>query len=142
MNLFLKKNYKRLLLFLASTLLITSCHEGYVSKEGEPLKKYVEVEALKNLVESPQDDIWIIDVRPTSSYNKGFIPGAKSFPSSTILNRLDELPKDKYLIFYCETGGRAQRVIKKLEEKGYSKMMNWGGSGRWKWEFEKPPKTD
>jgi len=119
-------------------LFLISCHEGYVSKEGDPLKKYVEPEAFKTLVENPQESIWIIDVRPASSYNKGFIPGAKSFPSSTILNRLDELPKDKYLIFYCETGGRAQKVIKRLEEEGYTKMMNWGGSGRWKWEFEKP----
>ena len=48
--------------------------------------------------------------------------------------RLDELPKEQYLILYCETGGRAQSVIKKLEEQGYTKMMNWGGFKRWPYE--------
>ncbi|MBP7434289.1 rhodanese-like domain-containing protein [bacterium] len=122
---------------LSVLFLVTSCHEGYVSSEGETLKQYLEPESLKALVEKPKDDIWIIDVRPESAYKKGHIPGAKSFPSSTVMDRLDELPKDKYLIFYCETGGRAQMVIKKLEEKGYTKMMNWGGNGRWKWDREK-----
>jgi len=122
---------------LFTVLIFTGCHEGYVSSEGETLKQYLEPESLKALVENPKDDIWIIDVRPESAYKKGHIPTARSFPSSTILDRLDELPKDKYLVFYCETGGRAQRVIKKLEEKGYTRMMNWGGNGRWKWERTK-----
>lgn len=119
---------------ISCLFLLTSCHEGYVSSEGETLKQYLEPEALKALVENSKDDIWVIDVRPASAYKKGHIPTAKSFPSSTILDQLDDLPKDKYLIFYCETGGRAQSVIKKLEERGYTKMMNWGGNGRWKWE--------
>jgi rhodanese-related sulfurtransferase len=134
------KHTIKLLSIVFTLLFLVSCHEGYVSKDGEMLKQYLAPEALKTLVENPKDDIWIIDVRPESSYNKGFVPGAKSFPSSTILNRLDELPKDKYLIFYCETGGRAQKVIKRLEDEGYTKMMNWGGSGRWKWELKKPEK--
>ena len=123
----------------SSVFFLTGCHEGYISKDGETLKQYLEPEALKKLVGNPKDDIWIIDVRPESAYNKKHIPTAKSFSSSTVLDRLNELPKDKYLIVYCETGGRAQRVIKKLEEKGYTKMMNWGGYTRWKWEYEKTP---
>jgi len=118
---------------------LTGCHEGYVSKDGASLKQYLEPEALKKLAENPKDDIWIIDVRSKSAYDKKHIPTAKSFHSSTILDRLSELPKDKYLIVYCETGGRAQHVIKNLEEKGYTKMMNWGGYTRWKWEYAKTP---
>jgi len=120
-----------------SIFFLTSCSEGYISKDGASLKQYFEPEALKKLVENPKDDIWIIDVRSKSAYDKKHIPTAKSFHSSTILDRLSELPKDKLLIVYCETGGRAQMVIKKLEEKGYTKMMNWGGYTRWKWEYAK-----
>lgn len=125
---------------LLSIFLLTGCHEGYVSKDGEPLKQYLEPEALKKLVENPKNDIWIIDVRSKSAYDSKHVPTAKSFHSSTILDRLSELPKDKFLIIYCETGGRAQRVIKNLEEKGYTKMMNWGGYTRWKWEYAKTQK--
>jgi rhodanese-related sulfurtransferase len=69
------------------------------------------------------------------SYKEGHIPTAKSYASSVITDRLDELPKNQYLIIYCETGGRAQSVIKKLEKQEYTKMMNWGGYTRWPYEL-------
>lgn len=122
--------------FLVSltVLLLTGCFEGYIGSEGEVLKKYVPPEQLKGLVDNPDDSIWIVDVRPSSAYQKGHIPTAKSFPSSEILSRLDKIPKDKYLVMYCETGGRAQSVIKKLEKQGYTRLMNWGGMSRWPYE--------
>ena len=114
-----------------------NCFEGHTGKDGELLKQYLSPEALKKLIENPVNDIWIVDVRPTRLYEKGHIPTAKSFPSDNIMERLDELPKDKYLILYCETGGRAQHVFtKQLEEQGYSRVMNWGGYMRWSNAFE------
>lgn len=127
---------KIVLLFFLITAL-SGCYEGYLSKDGGDLTKYLEPSKLKELVDAPDDNIWIIDVRPTAVYEKGHIPTAKSFPSSEVLSRLNELPKDKSLIVYCETGGRAQAVIKMLEKEGYTKMMNWGGNTRWPYEFEK-----
>lgn len=131
------KKYLLISLILISCFLLVGCFKGYVSSEGKVLKKYLAPRNLKKLVENPDESIWIIDVRPLSAYKRGHIPTAKSFPSSAILSRLNEIPKDRYLIFYCETGGRAQRVINKLEEKGYSRMMNWGGYRRWKYGFTK-----
>jgi phage shock protein E len=117
-----------------AVLALTGCFEGYVGSEGKVLKQYLPPEKLRQLVTHPYDSIWIIDVRPASAYHKGHIPTAKSFPSSEILSRLDEIPKDTYLIVYCETGGRAQGVVKKLEKQGYTRLMNWGGITRWPYE--------
>jgi len=122
------------LLVSLTVLLLSGCFEGYVGSEGEVLKKYLPPEQLKGLVDNPDDSIWIVDVRPSSAYQKGHIPTAKSFPSSEILSRLDEIPKNRYLIMYCETGGRAQSVIKKLKKQGYTRLMNWGGMSRWPYE--------
>jgi rhodanese-related sulfurtransferase len=121
-------------LAILATFFLSACFEGYVGAEGEVLKQYLSPEKLKALVENPDDSIWIIDVRPSSAYERGHIPTAKSFPSSSILSRLDELSKDKYLIVYCETGGRSQGVLKNLEKKGYTRFMNWGGISRWPYE--------
>lgn len=126
--------FKYLVLIILSFMMF-GCYEGYIGKEGETLPQYLEPEALKALTENPDDNIWIIDVRPASAYKRGHIPGAKSFPSSTIMEQLNMLPKDIYMIFYCETGGRAQKVIKQLEEVGYTRVMNWGGYTKWKWEL-------
>jgi phage shock protein E len=125
------------LLISLTVLLLTSCFQGYVGSEGEVLKKYIPPEQLKVLVDNPDDSIWIVDVRPSSAYQKGHIPTAKSFLSSEILSRLDEIPKAQYLIVYCETGGRAQSVIKNLEKQGYTRLMNWGGMSRWPYKLAK-----
>ena len=125
----------RYLVLIILSFMLSGCNEGYTGKEGASLTRYLEPEALKALTENPVDNIRIIDVRPASAYKRGHIPGAESFPSSTIMEQLNLLPKDTYLIFYCETGGRAQKVIKQLEKVGYTKVMNWGGYTRWKWEL-------
>jgi rhodanese-related sulfurtransferase len=132
-----KKSYEKVVLlslFALTVFLLTGCFEGYVGSEGELLKEYLPPEKLQALVKNPDDSIWIIDVRPASAYQKGHIPTAKSFPSPEILSRLDEIPKEIYLIVYCETGGRAQGVIKKLEKKEYTRLINWGGISRWPYE--------
>ena len=129
-----KKSYLRavaLSFVILTSLFLAGCFEGEVGSEGEVLKQYLPPEKLKALAENPNSSIWIVDVRPASAYQKGHIPTAKSFPSSEILSRLNELPKDKYLLFYCETGGRAHGVIKELAKKGYARLMNWGGISRW-----------
>jgi rhodanese-related sulfurtransferase len=122
-------------LFLA--FFLTGFYKGSVAPDGAMLKQYLPPEKLKELVDKPDNSIWIIDVRPASAYEKGHIPTAKSFPSSTILTRLGELPKDKYLILYCETGVRAHRVMKQLEKQGYTRLMVWGGVSRWPYELVK-----
>ena len=106
----------RCLTLIILSFILSGCYEGYLGKEGGILSKYVEPTALKALTENPVNNIWIIDVRPASAYKKGHIPGAKSFPSSKIMKQLNLLPKDTNMIFYCETGGRAQKVIKQLEK--------------------------
>ena len=138
-----KKKSRGKAVFLAlvavAVLTLTGCFEGYVGSEGEMLKEYLPPEKLQELVKNPDDSIWIVDVRPASAYRKGHIPTAKSFPSADILDRLDEIPKDQYLIIYCETGGRSQSVIKKLEKRGYTRLMNWGGFTRWPYERAEGP---
>ena len=124
-------------LILLTTVLLFSCYEGFTGPEGEMLLKYLEPQALKELTLNPQENIWIIDVRPASAYEKEHIPTARSYPSSEAGNRLNEIPKDQYLIFYCETGGRAQNVIERhFLPNGYTRLMNWGGFSRWKKAFK------
>jgi len=107
---------------------------GKAGTEGKVLKKYIEPSELKKLVDNPVDSIWIIDVRSEKAFKNGHIPTAKSFPSGTITNRLNEIPKDKYLIMYCTVGGTVKIVSKKLRKAGYKRTINWGGLSRWEWE--------
>ncbi len=109
---------------------------GKAGAEGKVLRKYIEPMELKKLADNPVDSIWIIDVRSDKSYLNGHIPTAKSFPSGTIMSRLNEIPKDQYLIIYCNVGAMAKIVSKKLKKAGYKRYIDWGGISRWEWEKE------
>lgn len=125
-----------LVLFTGLINIVTaqSVYVGKAGAEGKVLRKYMEPIALKELVENPVDSIWIIDVRSEKAYLNGHIPTAKSFPSGTIMSRLNEIPKGKYLIIYCTVGGMAKIVSNNLKKAGYRRYINWGGISRWEWE--------
>ena len=107
---------------------------GKAGSEGRVLRKYIAPSELKKLVDNPVDSIWIVDVRSEKAYLNGHIPTARSFPYGTITNRLNEIPKDKYLILYCNVGATAKIASKDLKKAGYKKYINWGGISRWEWE--------
>lgn len=113
-----------------------SVNVGKAGSQGKVLKKYIEPAELKRIVENPVDSIWIIDVRSEKAYSNGHIPTARSFPAGTVNDRLNEIPKNKYLIIYCTVGANAQIVSKKLRKAGYRRYINWGGISRWEWEKE------
>jgi rhodanese-related sulfurtransferase len=127
-----------IILFLFTVLInVAAAQSVFVGKAGaesKVLRKYIEPSELKKIVENPVDSIWIIDVRSEKAFKNGHIPTAKSFPSGTITNRLNEIPKDKYLIIYCTVGGTVKMVSKKLRKAGYKRYINWGGLSRWEWE--------
>ncbi|HBY54580.1 MAG TPA: hypothetical protein DEH15_19355 [Marinilabiliales bacterium] len=113
-----------------------SVYVGQAGAEGKVLQKYIEPLELKELVDHPVDSIWIIDMRSEKGFLNGHIPTAKSFPAATIASRLNEIPKDKYLIIYCTVGGMAKIASKTLKKAGYKRYINWGGLSRWEWERE------
>lgn len=125
-------------LFVAMTQIVAaqSVYVGQAGVEGKVLKKFIEPSELKKLVDHPVDSIWIIDVRSEKAFLSGHIPTAKSFPAATITSRLNEIPKNKYLIIYCTVGGMAKVASKTLKKAGYKRTINWGGLSRWKWERE------
>ena len=129
---------------LSAVLLLSTglagCFEGYTGADGDSLLAYLAPADLQVLTQNPDPEIWLIDVRPTSSYVGGHIPTARSYPSTEIASRLGELPLTKYLIVHCETGIRAQGVITDvLEPNGYTRFMNWGGVTRWPYALETGP---
>ena len=48
-----------------------------------------------------KNDVFIIDTRAEPAYKQEHIKGSISMPSGTVLQHLDELPKDKLIAAYC-----------------------------------------
>jgi rhodanese-related sulfurtransferase len=139
------RNIKKKNILVATAMLIlggalVGCNEGYIGPDGAPLLYYLPPENLLEIVENPDPNIRLIDVRPFNNYIDWHIPTAENFPSSDIAGRLDELPLDTCYIVMCETGPRAQAVIENvLEPNGYRCFMNYGASIRWPYGFVSGP---
>ena len=107
---------------------------GYASRGAKGLEKYLKPKILLGLTKNPNEDIWILDVREEEYFLLGHIPGALNYPHDQVDKWYRKIPKDKYLILYCDLTLKTQNVILFLEEKGYDKMLNWGKYNRWKYD--------
>jgi rhodanese-related sulfurtransferase len=56
--------------------------------------------------ESPASAVFV-DVRDVKEFGTATIKGALSMPINQLEKRIEELPKDKPVLFFCGTGGRA-----------------------------------
>ena len=61
----------------------------------------------------------ILDVRTDDETEAGKIAGAIAIPAEEVVERLDEIPKDKQVYIHCSTGIRAEMAYVALKEKGY-----------------------
>ena len=69
---------------------------------------------------------FILDVRFPFEAKKGIAPGATNISLLQLNRHLGELPRDRTIVTYCMTGGRAGKARDILERNGF-KVINGGG---------------
>ncbi|NGP75798.1 MBL fold metallo-hydrolase [Balneolaceae bacterium YR4-1] len=65
------------------------------------------------------EENFIVDVRKASEFEKGHLEGALNIAHTRLLDREDELPKDKTLLVHCRTGIRASVASALLVRDGF-----------------------
>lgn len=84
------------------------------------------VHKLKN--DKEDESVFLLDVREIGEWKEGYIEGAYHIYVGNLKERLDEVPKDKYIVVYCDTGNRASIAASVLKMNGYKKVANVLGS--------------
>ncbi len=69
----------------------------------------------------------LIDVRTKSEYDMGTIRGALNIPVDELRERLDEIPKNKDIIIFCQIGLRGYLAHKILTQNGFKNVKNLSG---------------
>lgn len=74
----------------------------------------------------------VLDVREPSEWDEGHLEQARLFPVGSIGDKLAEIEqlaggKDKPIVLYCRSGGRAGKAKEILEAAGFSNVTNGGG---------------
>ncbi|NOI25687.1 FAD-dependent oxidoreductase [Vibrio mediterranei] len=79
-------------------------------------------------IDNLSDNQLLLDVRnPSELENVGFIEGAINIPVDQLRQRMDELPKDKEIIIYCQVGLRGNVAYRQLVNNGYKAKNLIGG---------------
>ncbi len=92
----------------------------------------------EQLASIDNSNILFVDVRDTERYQAGHIPGAMNIEWRQILERRDEIPGDRPVVLYCDTGLASSRsyLILRLAGRENLKVLR-GGYLMWK-ERQKP----
>jgi hydroxyacylglutathione hydrolase len=73
------------------------------------------------------DAVELIDVRNSSEWQAGHIPGSRNFPLGRLPEQLDQIPRARPLVVYCETGARAGVAIGVLQAAGFDDVRHLTG---------------
>ena len=70
---------------------------------------------------------YLIDVRMPEAYKTQTIQGAVNLPINEIRNRLNEIPEDKKVVLFCNTGYTSYCAARILVQKGFNNVYSFLG---------------
>ena len=98
---------------------------GYVAanilKGDVQIVHWHEIDALK------KDGAFLLDVRDVEEHATDKIQGSVNIPVNELRKRLDELPKNKKIIIYCQIGLRGYIAWRILHQHGFKNIYNLSG---------------
>jgi hydroxyacylglutathione hydrolase len=77
----------------------------------------------------------VIDVRQAAEYADGHVPGAWHIAAGSLLDRLDDLPRDRPIVMMCASGYRSSVAASLLRRSGFRDVA-WVASGLPAWEAQ------
>ncbi len=72
-----------------------------------------------------------LDVRETSEFRAGHVPGALHIPLGQLHRRLGELGRDRSIVAVCRSGNRSGAAARMLAAEGYQVENLGGGMIAW-----------
>jgi rhodanese-related sulfurtransferase len=92
---------------------------AYVPK---PRPGEINLDEFKKYAAKLPSNVMIIDARSINEGKAGMLKTAKLIPAEEIKDRLAEIPRDKLIVFYCNTGVIAEIAYHTLREMGYTNV--------------------
>lgn len=84
-------------------------------------------EQLSKLVNDPNSEVIIIDVREPEEYREGHIPGIPLIPMGNMPDLIEDFDKSCEYVFVCRSGARSLNVAKFFKNSGIENVHNYEG---------------
>lgn len=104
-----------------------------------PMKglKNLNADDFQSAIESSSNKI-LIDVREKIEFKNGFIPNAINIPLSELKGRINDIPKNKEVFLYCQSGMRSRQAASILKKNGFAQLAQLqGGILSWRGKIKK-----
>ncbi|UZD21435.1 MBL fold metallo-hydrolase [Algoriphagus halophytocola] len=104
-----------------------------VSSLGQELQTadLIGLEEFKDLL--GKEEVQVVDVRNTTEFQTGHVPGADHVFVGTLENNLDKISKNKPVLIHCQSGDRAAIAYSLLRKNGFDQVKNYSaGMKEWK----------
>ena len=96
----------------------------------DAMKEYMEFSTYEAGIIVPQqltkeifDSVVFIDTRDAGQFAKGTIPGARNIEWREMLSRINDVPKDKKVILFCNTGSLSAQAAFALRVAGRDNVL-------------------
>lgn len=77
-------------------------------------------------------DAFLLDIREKEEFELGGVPGAVNIPMAQLRERHSELPRDREIFIYCQSGVRSYVMERALKQLGYKAATVSGGILTWR----------
>lgn len=102
---------------------IEAAVEHYLSTIPADYHAIRSVPALKRALAST--DSLLVDVRSSSEYRAGHIPGAVNIPLDALGEHVADIPAERQVVLYCSTGYRSAMGVMALQLEGRQRAMGF-----------------
>jgi hydroxyacylglutathione hydrolase len=103
--------------------------------EGRPVQRIemIDPDSLAERLDREEAPI-VLDVRGDDEFAEGHIPGSVHVPYSQLIQRLDELPRERTIAAICSGGKRSALAASLLQREGFERLLHVanGGVGTWR----------
>lgn len=118
---------------LSTTVLALALLAGPAAAESPAIKamqEYMEFSTYEAGIILPQqlskdvfDNVLFVDTRDAAQFAKGSIPGARNIEWREVLSHIGDLPKDKKVILFCNTGTLSAQAAFALRVAGRDNVL-------------------
>jgi rhodanese-related sulfurtransferase len=126
---------KKITLVLLSLFLLKNIafsqknHKQTTTQESKQVIETVDVKTFKELLNTQQGKVVLLDVRTPEEYKQGHIENAKNIDvlQNDFAQKVERLDKNTPVFVYCRSGHRSMKAAQILKEKGFKKVYNLDG---------------
>lgn len=115
------------------SVVVAAVLAAVVAFAAEPVVAPVTQDALVERQRQADAGLVVLDVRSPGEFAAGHVPGAINIPHDRIGERFAEVPRDKDVVLYCQSGRRAGIAAQALAAQGYTRLFHLEGDiAAWK----------